>query len=152
MRGGGKEMPTLKVKRWHYAANGLRPLAKERVGISGADLDPAAVESEWLPLVADQIGTPCALFGADGEQRWHADLTLWGRARASREVLRAREGTTADASCALRFPGHWEDAERWLHYNFNCYYDPETGQHLSPDPIGLDGGQRSHGYVHDPVH
>ncbi|WP_420893941.1 hypothetical protein [Sphingomonas sanguinis] len=30
-----------------------------------------------------------------------------------------------------------------MHYNLNRYYDPETGQYLSPDPIGVDGGLRT---------
>lgn len=148
----GDGPPRLDVERWHYAADGLRPLAKERVVVAGAELDAKAADSEWLPVVADQVGTPYALFGADGEPRWQGDQTLWGRARAARAVLRARDGAPGDVSCALRFPGQWEDAESGLHYNLNRYYDPETGQYLSPDPIGLDGGRRTHGYVHDPLH
>ena len=42
------------------------------------------------------------------------------------------------------------DAESGLHYNRNRYYDPQTGQYLSPDPISLAGGLRTQGYVHNP--
>ena len=42
------------------------------------------------------------------------------------------------------------DAESGLHYNRYRYYDPQTGQYLSPDPIGLAGGLRTQGYVHNP--
>ncbi|MES2056904.1 MAG: RHS repeat-associated core domain-containing protein, partial [Pseudomonadota bacterium] len=149
--GGASE---LRIERWHFEPDGGRPLAKELVpaGKNGA---PDPVEAEWLPIVADQIGSPHALFGADGECRWRAEPQLWGRTRAARDVLRARagqdEGDTDSASCALRFPGQWEDAESGLHYNLNRYYDPDTGQYLSPDPIGVDGGLRTHAYVHDPV-
>ncbi|WP_249621286.1 RHS repeat-associated core domain-containing protein, partial [Desulfuromonas sp. CSMB_57] len=38
-----------------------------------------------------------------------------------------------------------------LYYNLHRYYDPDSGQYLSPDPIGLEGGLRTHGYVHDPM-
>ncbi|MCE4057325.1 RHS repeat-associated core domain-containing protein, partial [Pseudomonas sp. Au-Pse12] len=31
------------------------------------------------------------------------------------------------------------------------YYDPETAQYLSPDPIGLAGGVRPQGYVDNPL-
>jgi uncharacterized protein RhaS with RHS repeats len=34
---------------------------------------------------------------------------------------------------------------------FNRYYDPDSGQYLSTDPIGLEGGLQTHGYVHDPM-
>jgi RHS repeat-associated protein len=53
--------------------------------------------------------------------------------------------------CSLRFQNQWEDKESGLYYNLNRYYDPESGQYLSQDPIGLAGGLRTHGYVHDPM-
>ncbi|MBI0473517.1 RHS repeat-associated core domain-containing protein, partial [Pectobacterium parmentieri] len=42
-------------------------------------------------------------------------------------------------------------AETGLYYNRHRYYDAESGQYLSPDPIGLLGGIRSQGYVHNPL-
>ncbi|WP_235775089.1 RHS repeat-associated core domain-containing protein, partial [Pectobacterium brasiliense] len=38
-----------------------------------------------------------------------------------------------------------------LYYNRHRYYDAESGQYLSPDPIGLLGGRRPQGYVHNPL-
>ena len=44
-----------------------------------------------------------------------------------------------------------ETSNRELHYNHFRYYDPETAQYISPDPIGLAGGDRPYGYVHNPI-
>jgi RHS repeat-associated protein len=49
--------------------------------------------------------------------------------------------------CPIRFQGQWADEETGLHYNRFRYYDPEAAQYMSPDPIGLNGGMRSQGYV-----
>ncbi len=53
--------------------------------------------------------------------------------------------------CELRYQRQWYDAETGLYYNRHRYYDAESGQYLSPDPIGLLGGIRPQGYVHNPL-
>ncbi|WP_206243736.1 RHS repeat-associated core domain-containing protein [Novosphingobium terrae] len=142
---------SLRIERWHFEPDGLRPLAKELVQADAAG-DPMLAEADWHPIVADQLGAPHALFDADGTCRWRAAAQLWGRTRTARALLRERLGDEEPSPCALRFPGQWEDEESGLHYNLNRYYDPETGQYLSPDPIGVSGGVRTHAYVHDPLH
>ncbi|WP_269468747.1 RHS repeat-associated core domain-containing protein [Photorhabdus akhurstii] len=54
-------------------------------------------------------------------------------------------------TCHLRFCGQYEDEESGLFYNRHRYYDRETGQYLSTDPLNLSGGFNPYGYVHDPV-
>nr|WP_240042448.1 RHS repeat-associated core domain-containing protein [Photorhabdus khanii] len=54
-------------------------------------------------------------------------------------------------ACNLRFCGQYEDEESGLFYNRFRYYLPETGQYLSPDPLGLAGGVNLYGYVPNPV-
>jgi len=47
----------------------------------------------------------------------------------------------------LRFAGQYHDAESGLHYNYFRYYDQSTGRYVTSDPIGLDGGLNTFGYV-----
>ncbi|MEQ4908056.1 RHS repeat-associated core domain-containing protein, partial [Proteus vulgaris] len=51
----------------------------------------------------------------------------------------------------FRFAGQYEDKESGLYYNRFRYYDKDTGQYISPDPIGLLGGFNPYGYVHCPT-
>ncbi|WP_411828650.1 RHS repeat-associated core domain-containing protein [Metapseudomonas otitidis] len=47
----------------------------------------------------------------------------------------------------LRFPGQVADAHSGLYYNYFRDYDPQTGRYVESDPIGLDGGLNTYGYV-----
>jgi RHS repeat-associated protein len=152
--GAGSDDEPVTVERWHFEPTNFRPLAKEV--LRGEDRDGAFVaeQGDFYPIVTDHLGTPKEMFDGEGECLWRATHELWGRARTSRAIAAARGGAPGKEEgidCALRFPNQWADEESGLHYNLNRYYDPETGQYLSPDPIGLAGGARTHAYVHDPM-
>ena len=118
---------------WVYEPDSPVPLAK-RQG-----------ERVWY-VVADQIGMPRELVTADGRLAWAAVHDTWGAVNDN-----AVPAPGAETDCPIRFPGQWHDPETGLHYNRYRLYDPEIGQYLSPDPIGLEGGLRPQGYVDSPT-
>ena len=86
----------------------------------------------------DHLGTPRVMTNASGAIVWKAAYNAFGNA-------------TVDVSSTitnnLRFPGQYYDTESGLHYNWNRYYDPNTGRYITADPIGLEGGVNVFGYV-----
>jgi RHS repeat-associated protein len=61
------------------------------------------------------------------------------------------EKSAADFDCPFRYQGQYEDSETGLYYNRFRYYDPDSGNYLSQDPIGLAGNNPTlYGYVKDP--
>ena len=92
--------------------------------------------------INDHLGTPQQLVDSQGAVVWQAAALPFGKTQV-------QLGTVQNN---LRFPGQYFDAETGLHYNWNRYYDPDTGRYLSPDPIGLNGGLNLYAYVeNDPV-
>ncbi|WP_372014187.1 RHS repeat-associated core domain-containing protein [Tistrella mobilis] len=118
---------------WHYAPGEIVPLARQQG------------ERLWY-VITDQIGLARELVTADGRLGWAAAHDPWGAVNDN-----ATPDPDAATDCPLRFPGQWHDPETGLHYNRHRYYDPETGQYLSPDPIGLHGGPRPQAYVESPT-
>lgn len=128
--GAGTPDPSQAVV-WTYAPGSPVPLAK-RQG-----------DRVWY-VVADQIGTPRELVTADGRLAWAVVHDTWG-------AVNDNAAPPPETDCPIRFPGQWQDPETGLHYNRFRVYDPEIGQYLSPDPIGLLGGLRPNGYVRAPT-
>ncbi|HEX8656603.1 MAG TPA: DUF6531 domain-containing protein, partial [Hymenobacter sp.] len=92
-------------------------------------------------VVTDHVGTPLELYDGQGRKTWQAQLDSYGAVREGR-------GTPQD--CPFRYQGQYEDVETGLYYNRFRYYDPEAGQYVSQDPIGLLGGLAPYAYVRDP--
>ena len=79
----------------------------------------------------DHLGTPQKMTDQTGNVVWSATYSGFGEA-------------TVDAGSIvvnnLRFPGQYFDEETGLHYNWQRYYDPESGRYEQVDPIGFDAG------------
>ncbi|AVF33730.1 hypothetical protein BV494_01775 [Rahnella sikkimica] len=118
---------------WLYEPGALTPLARSEKG-------------QLHYVVSDHLGTPRELLTEKGDVAWANRLSTWGK--ETRYRLAANDDRP---TCNLRFAGQYADEESGLHYNRHRYYDSETGQYLSPDPIGLAGGLNPYGYVHNPL-
>ena len=81
----------------------------------------------------DQIGIPREMTDKDGNLLWFGNYTGWGRLKEETKV--------ADSAYEpFRLQNQYVDRETGLHYNFFRYYEPDAGQFVNQDPIGLSGG------------
>lgn len=120
--------------QWLYQPGAVSPFARYEQG-------------KLHYVVSDHLGTARELFNEQGKAVWLARNKPWGRCHLW--ALAANDDDRP--SCQWRFPGQYEDSESGLHYNRFRYYDPQTAQYISSDPIGLAGGLNPYGYVHNPV-
>ncbi|WP_244590745.1 RHS repeat domain-containing protein, partial [Xenorhabdus mauleonii] len=122
--------------RWLYEPGSLTPSARYEQG-------------KLHYVVSDHQGTPREMLNEQGVLIWAQRLTTWGKAEKSQVI--ASNDPDYHVGCNLRFAGQYEDEESGLYYNRFRYYNPETAQYISPDPIGLLGGFNPYGYVHNPT-
>ncbi|MEX9783553.1 RHS repeat domain-containing protein [Providencia manganoxydans] len=124
--------------QWVYQPGAITPAARYQRG-------------KLHYVVIDHQGTPREMFTENGVASWAGRLNTWGQLAfwESREGRAENDPNYID--CHFRFAGQFEDNETGLYYNRFRYYDKDSGQYISPDPIGLLGGFNPYGYVHDPV-
>jgi len=96
----------------------------------------------FYTVVNDHLGTPQELVDEVGKIVWSVRQKSWGGIEQAR---------VNDVVCQIRFQGQWLDDESGLCYNRFRYYDSETSQYISTDPIGLLGGTNVYGYVVNPL-
>ena len=93
-------------------------------------------------IISDYLGTPVEAYDEQGHKVWSAELDVYGR---------MKEFTGEKDFIPFRYQGQYEDVEIGLYYNRFRYYDPEQGNYIQIDPIGLAGGNPTlYGYVQDP--
>ncbi len=113
---------------WVYSPHSYSPMARVEDG-------------NVSHIITDRIGKPLDAVGTAGDQIWSATYAAYGQAmeKGIRQL------------CPFRFPGQWFDPETGLHYNRFRYYDPKVGRYISPDPIGIRGGNNLYGYALNPI-
>ncbi|RAW82758.1 hypothetical protein CKY01_21835 [Photorhabdus laumondii subsp. clarkei] len=99
-------------------------------------------------VVSDHQGTVREILTEEGELIWAGRLLTWGEPECW-PVLTIND--PRNLTCNLRFCGQYEDEESGLFYNRHRYYESDTGQYLSPDPLNLRGGVSPYSYVHNPA-
>ena len=97
------------------------------------------VNGRYYSIISDYLGTPVQAYDDAGKKVWDCELDIYGKIRklsGDREFM------------PFRYPGQYEVVETGLYYNRLRYYDPESGNYVSKDPIGLEGGLSHYSYVH----
>lgn len=92
--------------------------------------------NEILRVHTDHLGTPRAISNSLNEVLWRWEGDQFG------DVL-----PSGNLTFPIRHAGQYYDAEVNLFYNYFRDYDPITGRYVESDPIGLDGGLNTYGYV-----
>jgi len=87
----------------------------------------------------NHLGATETVTDVTGQLLWRASYDAFGKVA---DVIGKRSYLQP-----LRLPGQYEDAETGLYYNDHRYYDPQRGQYLTPDPLGLLGGLNSYAYA-----
>lgn len=93
-------------------------------------------------VYSDQINTPKEITNSAGVKVWQGDSEPFG---ANPPV--ENPAGQGQFTYNLRFPGQYFDRETGLHYNYYRDYDPQTGRYVQSDPVGLEGGINTYGYV-----
>lgn len=94
----------------------------------------------------DQAGIPRELTDAQGEVVWEGAYSGWGQLTAG-----AAPSSHGEWRQPLRMQGQYFDEMTGLHYSRHRYYEPESGNFISKDPLGLVGGTNLYIYPRDPA-
>ncbi|MFP1757132.1 RHS repeat domain-containing protein [Lonsdalea quercina] len=123
------------TSRRHWVHNGWELVVQQRHTAAGG------WETDFVSSAPN--GAPQALYDSEGELCWQAPkATLWGQRTVAE---------TESADPGLAFAGQLRDSESGLCYNRFRYYDPAGGGYISPDPIGVLGGESNYSYAPNPI-
>jgi len=93
--------------------------------------------------------TPRLATNNTGTVTWTWEGDAFGATLANEDV----DGDLNLETINLRFPGQYADVESGLSDNYFRHYDSGLGRYITSDPIGLQGGLNTFGYVGgDPIY
>lgn len=122
-----REEPVDNLVTWVYDQNNFNPSAK----IAG---------DKKYSIISDYLGTPTQAYDEKGNVVWERELDIYGNPLKGDNTF-----------IPFLYQGQYYDEDVELAYNRFRYYDPESGNYISQDPIGLNGGITNfYAYVHDP--
>ncbi|NUP08055.1 MAG: RHS repeat protein [Polyangiaceae bacterium] len=127
----GEQRTTTEDRTFLYGDTGFAPIGHRAGGV-------------WYHYVNGPTGTPEKIVDRRGQVHVALQWSAWGR------TTQTTPGA-APARTPLRLQGQYADEETGLHYNRYRYYDPDTAQFISPDPIGLRGGFQLYAFPTDPI-
>ncbi|PUV23853.1 RHS repeat domain-containing protein [Sphingobacterium athyrii] len=96
------------------------------------------VGEEHFSIISDYLGTPTHAYDDKGGLVWERELDVYGSLRKG-----------GNSFVPFLYQGQYVDIETGLAYNRFRYYDSESGNYISQDPINLLGGLRFYDYVKD---
>ncbi|MBT2333170.1 RHS domain-containing protein [Variovorax paradoxus] len=105
-------------------------------------IERSSDRTDILHYHVDPNGCPTRLTNEEGRTVWSASYDAWGAISAfhREEVFNP-----------LRFQGQYFDPETGLHYNRYRYFDPNSGQFISQDPLRLRAGENLTRYAENPI-
>lgn len=104
----------------------------------------AVIKKDTLYYIfTDQLSTPRIITDINNTPVWSWNSDPFGITAANDDPDNEGNKFTFNH----RFAGQYYDRETGLHYNYYRDYDPSTGRYVQSDPIGLDGGLNTYGYV-----
>ena len=129
-----------KLKKAYIWAN-TTPIAQ--IGTKIKKKTGATEDKEIYYLHTDHLNTPRQATDATKTVVWIWNSDAFGKQKPNPDP----DLDTTKVRINLRFPGQYYDKESKLFYNWNRYYSPKLGRYITSDPIGLEGGLNTYGYV-----
>jgi RHS repeat-associated protein len=135
-----------------YTAAGVKTSGQYWLWLDGMPLgqlnvnfasDGTISSNNLLFLHPDHLNTPRLATNNVQTLVWSWNSDAYGVGAPNEDV----DGDSKPMSVALRFPGQMYDATSRLSYNYYRDYNAETGRYVQSDPIGLNGGINTYGYV-----
>ena len=108
-----------------------------------AMFDYSSGSKQTVYLASNHVGQTVLAWNSAGSAIYERVQTPFGETMGE---FAYQFGASAFA-VPVRFPGQYFDAESGFSQNWHRDYDSSLGRYLQSDPIGLEGGANTYGYV-----